>query len=461
METFVAYLLGVNVLLLLQAAYYRLFLARGQRFLWNRIFLMGGMAAALALPLLRWDAVQPVLPAPARISVLPEIVIHPGLPMSAAAPVATGWTAWDVVLLVYGVGAATALAVLLVRYMYLARLIMRGRKEPQAGYTLVTTREGIGPASFFRYIFWNAGQPLDAEGAAVALAHERCHVRQWHSLDLLAVELLKALCWFNPAIYVLRKDLRRTHEYLADQAALAVAGVDGIKRLMLLRHLGARQLAITHCFHSQIQARMKMLMHNPRRRNGIAYLLALPLAALVAACTSIGHPLDAPTSFAIVDSPATPAAKQAAAAEPVSMPYSPIFDLDNMLTEATLPLAGSGPQDKGMVCLGEMPQVLNLDSVATDGGDQPRLLNRDHVMRLVGYPEEAERKKITGKVLVKVLVDETGRVIRHQFVGESDPVLRKAVEEHASELLFQPGKKAGKPDKWWVIVPFNFGPGGC
>ena len=82
METFVKYLISLNFLLLLQAVYYRLFLARQRRFQWNRIYLLGGMAVAMLLPLVQWRVVPPSLPSPNLIATLPDIVIGTTAPAS-------------------------------------------------------------------------------------------------------------------------------------------------------------------------------------------------------------------------------------------------------------------------------------------------------------------------------------------------------------------------------------------
>jgi hypothetical protein len=498
MAAFLPYFLALNLLLLMVVAFYRGFLARQHRFQWNRAFLMLGMVAALTLPLLRWELVPislpirypvdpptttatapafippstpaPTTPAPnpAQPAIRPATVVH---------PTAT-WNAWDLGLGLYGLGVAMALAVLLWRNVRILRLIWLGQKTPQAGYTLVTTSADMGPASYFRFIFWNPEQLPDPQCSAVALAHERCHSRQLHSLDLLAVELVKAFCWFNPAIYLLRQDLRRTHEYLADQAALQVAGADGIRRLLLLRHLGPRHLAVANYFHSHIKARIHMLT-STTRKSTMHYLLIAPLAGLMVACSSFANPGNVlRDGGGGKDSTAT----QTKALE-APAPATLMIALDDVFARAKLPAGAVYDPSAGLVCLGENPQVMYIDS-AYGGGDSasvdnmPKPLNRGRIIDLIGYPEEAKAKKITGTVTVKLLVDESGHVIRHIFLNESDPILRDAVTAHVRDLLFIPGKEtigstnaldAGftlgqattKVAKWWVIVPFNFGTGGC
>lgn len=466
METYLPYFLSLNLLLILLAVYFRIFLAKQRKFQWNRFFLLGGMLAACLLPLNPWQIIPVSLPIPdsfeAPISQPTILEVSIGAiqteSIPGTTPVLPAISLTEILLWIYGLGVLISLTTLLLRNAVLLTMIRKGQKTRQNGYTLVSTSQNTGPASYFRYILWPKEIDLDAQSAAVALTHEQCHSRQLHSLDLLAMEVLKAVCWINPAVYQLRKYLRQTHEFLADQAALKVAGAAGIKRLMLMRQMGARQLTIANYFHSPVKTRLVMLTESPRRNSLLPYLLTLPLSALMVACTSHAKPAHNRIS---VES-----ATERAANSPAES-FSSLYNLDNMFLKAQIPQYSGSTLDKGIVCLGEMPQILNLDTLYDPDAspeaieNQPKLLNRDLVAEMIGYPTEAAQDSIMEKVVVKVLVDENGRVIRHQFLGENHPALREAVENHLADLIFRPGKQNGKVDKWWVILPFNFGMGGC
>jgi hypothetical protein len=488
MEKFVVYFLSVNLLLLFQALYFRLFLAKQRRFGWNRIYLLGGIAVALLLPAIRWEILPASLPETAFIRSIPEIVVGPAVKVSPAAaefapqstnsaeiialpvnstktaPVSKAtWSALDIAISVYGSGVLIAFLAFIWRNLKVIRLIWKGQKTRHTGFTLVETEAEIGPASYFRYIFWPNNPSFDAQSQAVALAHEQCHSRQLHSLDLMAIELIKVFCWFNPAIYLLRKDLRKTHEYLADQAALEVAGPDGIKRLLLMRQFGAKHLAFANYFHSHLKARIMILTEKSPRKPILQYLLVLPLAALMAACTSLAHPVEnQPTLSEYQPTTSGDSMRTETAQASAEMPE--IFSVENMLLEAQLP--GASNTKKGIVCLGRQPQVLNLDTALTlteleNVDNHPYLLNRAKVRQKMGNPKDDKAELIKGKIVVKLLVDETGHVIRHQYVQPGDQRLRDAVEAHVHDLLFKPGKENGVPTEWWVILPIEFGMPGC
>ena len=463
MEKYLPYFLSANILLLLHIAYYQLFLSRLRRFSWNRAYLLAGIGMAALLPLLRFEVVPPTLPDPSFIRTLPEILI---VPAQAQGPslATSSWTAMDYLVTGYVLGVLVSLFVLLFRNLAILRLIWNGQKSQQGAYTLVYTKAPIGPASYFRYIFWQNNHGLDAQSEAVALAHERLHSRQLHTLDLLLVEFIKAFCWFNPAIYFLRKHLRQTHEYLADQAALEIAGAEGIKRLMMMRHLGTRHFALANYFHSHIKTRIQMLTDSPKTKAIARYALVLPLAALMVACTSFGHPLESTEGYMPVDSPTVVASATTA---PEAAENASFINFDEMFLNAEIALMGEKLQQEGTVCMGVEPPILNLDSALSgqegpgDSENQPIIKNIREITEKIGYPKAAEDQKITGKVMLKILVDEGGYVMRYIVLEPSHPLLLSAVEEHVKELRFRPGLKEGKLAKWWVVVPFRFGLGGC
>lgn len=86
-------------------------------------------------------------------------------------------------------------------------------------YTIVNVHAEIDPCSFFRYIFINPTN-YDYETYEQILAHEKVHVRQRHSFDLLLAECAVILLWFNPFIWILRKEIEKNIEYQTDDISV-------------------------------------------------------------------------------------------------------------------------------------------------------------------------------------------------------------------------------------------------
>lgn len=81
---------------------------------------------------------------------------------------------------------------------------------------LVLVKEDIQPYSFLHYIFVSEAAYNTNRIEEAILDHEMTHVRQKHSLDIIALELLRALCWFNPFVYAYKRAIQLNHEFLAD-----------------------------------------------------------------------------------------------------------------------------------------------------------------------------------------------------------------------------------------------------
>ena len=162
------------------------------------------------------------------------------------------------------------------------RVIRRGRRERlDDGTILVRLPQRVTPFSWGRYIVISE-EDLADNGAAI-LAHERAHARLHHSVDLLVTDLAGCLQWFNPAMWLLRRELRAIHEYEADAAVLA-GGVDAKSYQMLLirKAVGGRWYSVANSFnHSKLKNRITMMLRKrSSRRTEARALLLLPLVGL-------------------------------------------------------------------------------------------------------------------------------------------------------------------------------------
>jgi TonB-dependent SusC/RagA subfamily outer membrane receptor len=133
-----------------------------------------------------------------------------------------------------------------------------------------------------RYVLLSAGDWSDASRREI-LAHELEHVRKGHSFDLLLIEALSILQWFNPAVWLLKRELRHVHEYEAD-ASLLQQGIDAKKyQLLLIRKAvgTARFMSLANSFtHSSLKKRIKMMLKKQSHPWAkLKYLCVLPLAA--------------------------------------------------------------------------------------------------------------------------------------------------------------------------------------
>ena len=257
--------------------FFKLLLGRETFHRLNRILILGAVVASFVLPLCVITVYREV---PAHEIVVAEAVAEAeeGLPV-------VGATAPDWRLLagaLFLAGAVATLALTLRSIGAVRRIIRRGeRREWTDGTPLVVGGEEIAPFSWGGHIVVGA-RDLAENGAAI-LAHERAHVRFGHTWDLMLTDLAGCLQWFNPAMWLLRRELRAIHEYEADEAVLD-SGVDARQYQLLLikKAAGGRWYSVANSFnHSKLKNRITMMLQKRSSRWAAAKaLLTLPLAAV-------------------------------------------------------------------------------------------------------------------------------------------------------------------------------------
>jgi TonB family protein len=201
---------------------YRVALRSERCFGYNRALLLLAPVLAAVLPLLPRPAMPLWLNSPAvavAASKTGVAVLLPVVQMSQASGPAIEWSAWTWLGAIYLAGVVLGIGRLAWQAGQLWALACRLPREVRTGYVLVYTGGRLPTSSFGRVVFWNetAGLPLADELAV--LAHEVAHVQQRHTLDVLWLEVWRAVLWPNPFAHLLLPGLRLTHELLADEAA--------------------------------------------------------------------------------------------------------------------------------------------------------------------------------------------------------------------------------------------------
>lgn len=275
--TLIDYLFKVALFLAAGYFFYHYFLRNDANFLGNRLFLLFMLPLSFLLPLAP-------LQSPFRsLAISPEALDLAAAMPAAEAPAA--WTLAAIVIALYWAGAALFLLRILLHLLHLYRLQRSHPRERLNNVTLVRVASPIPPFSFFNRIFLHAAKRFNAREMEQIISHESVHIRQLHSLDILVMELAVALQWFNPVVWLYRKALKETHEYLADREVIAQGfNADGYRLLLFEQQFGAKLFEFaSHLKQSQIKRRMFMM--NRMNRAGKApykIVLALPLVALLA-----------------------------------------------------------------------------------------------------------------------------------------------------------------------------------
>ena len=191
---------------------------------------------------------------------------------------------------VYLAGLVTGLIIITRSIFYIAGLTKKYECETVDQLKIYNTTEPGTPFSFFRSIFWDKKISLTGNQGQQIFRHELFHVKEKHSADILLMEILGCICWFNPFYYLIKKELRAIHEFLADEYAVSANNRYDYAELLVLHAISNKAPAITHpFFHNQIKRRIIMITQsNLIRRNGyISRIMALPLLFILVSAFAV------------------------------------------------------------------------------------------------------------------------------------------------------------------------------
>jgi len=285
MVEFLIYDLKVAALVAVFYMFYRLLLSRDTLHRMNRVVLLTTAVASFVLPLCVITIHHTVVIEEAPLSSPVGDTIAPlyanEAPSGAVKGAFSGAVWGTVFTVVFFVGVAVTLGHLLCSVAQVIRLVRRSERHAQADGTVVcVTDKEVSPFSFYRYIVLNR-QDFESPDSAI-MAHERGHIRLHHTLDVLLVDTLTVLQWFNPAMWMLRQDLRAIHEYEADAAVLSQGiNMRQYQYLLIQKAVSACGYSVANGIsHSTLKNRITMMLTN-KKTNRMSWLKMLAMLPIV------------------------------------------------------------------------------------------------------------------------------------------------------------------------------------
>ncbi len=288
MTPFLSYLLKANIVLLLLYGFYYLCLRRDTFYGYTRWYLLATLMAIVTLPMIDlsgWfvgsQGIEASQYIPNANVVYQYIFTHPQTE-SAIEPIATKVIPWGLILwwgwltvVIFFAGKR------IFQFISLIRLRRRYPAQHHGSQAIVSIDRNLQPFSFFGHIFLNPAL-YTAEELNEIVAHEQVHCQQVHTIDILLSEALVCLCWFNPAAWLLRNDLKQNLEYYTDRMTLRAGFNRKHYQYSLLRASGSAYQIVNHFHFNHLKKRIMMMNKKESPRILAAkYLLAVP--ALVAA----------------------------------------------------------------------------------------------------------------------------------------------------------------------------------
>ncbi|SDT21555.1 BlaR1 peptidase M56 [Mucilaginibacter mallensis] len=270
------YLMEANLYLAVFYTVYYVFLSNDTHYTLNRAYLLLSCVVSFIIPVVQLGFLKHEPQAPVVQYVNYHSVMVKPIEVTLIPP-PEKFTWQDGVFYIYLAGAAVLLLVLLFKLYQLVRITRKSNKPTNAGYKLVYLNGSNTAFSFFNFLFIGT----KADGKETIIKHELVHIHQKHSADIVFIEILKIINWFNPFIYILQYSLKAIHEYIADEKTAATE-IDALTYSSFLVHnaYGLSGSSITHSFFNYNLLKKRIIMLNQKRSGSLArlkYLLAVPI----------------------------------------------------------------------------------------------------------------------------------------------------------------------------------------
>lgn len=284
---------SATCLAVLYLVYYFL-LRKEKSFRYNRFYLLAAILFAVSFPIIEID----YNPAntPAVLNSIHQVGNEVGNEPIIEADKAYSYTItaqserpfllwWETLLIIYVTGAVLGIMRLLIRIRSFKEVVWfkrhTTRYKTKGAYFHVNTDGSTPTFSFFNYLFWDNTLVLTAQEKQQVLDHEKVHIREKHSYDIMFVELLKVIFWFNPFMYLYKSLLEECHEYLADRKVAAETGASIYSQLLVKTVFRKMGLEYGSYFgKNQTVKRVNMLSSN-KKTNFLRLLIPLPMIAML------------------------------------------------------------------------------------------------------------------------------------------------------------------------------------
>ncbi len=423
-----AYFLKINVAIALFYAFYRLFFHKDTFFHWRRMALLCFFAISLLYPLLN---IQGWIKAHEPMVAMADLYATILLPEQLVTPTQETVINWQEVIMqfakiIYWSGMLLLTARFFIQLGSIIRLHFQCSKSNIQGVRVHLLKKETGPFSFFHWIFIHPQSHTKSEISEI-ITHEETHARQYHSVDVLFSEIVCIFCWFNPFIWLMKREVRGNLEYMADHRVLET-GHDSksyqYHLLGLAHHKAAANLSNSF---NVLPLKNRIKMMNKRRTKEIGrtkYLMFLPLAAILMIVSNIEMVARTTEKFA----------------KEITLPQG------TKEKEVTKTQIKSVPDSVVFLVVEEMPDF--------PGGMKALM---DYLSENVKYPAEAHAIGAQGRVIVSFTVKKDGSIADTKVERSVNPYLDKeAMRVIAAMPKWKPGKQRGEAVNVKFTVPVAF-----
>ena len=479
MMDFLIYDGKVAIALLVFYLFYRFLLKKETFHRFNRVVLVGTAVMSFLLPLCIITIHKPIEAGP----VVPEpVVLSTDLPVQELMPLdepTLPW--WSVALtILFWAGVAFVLVRAAISILSILRIIRHGELvRDEDGCKIIVTERDIDPFSWMKYIVLSR-KDWESDHTPI-LAHEKAHIALGHSREVLLVDILSSLQWFNPAIWMLRADLQELHEYEADDAVLrAGTNIKEYQYLLIRKAVSKSGYSVANSFnHSILKNRITMMSKSKSPLSkGLRVLWLLPLVCLglVLQARTVYVPTDMygeDGNYPLFILRQWDEEKEITKAEFDQISQARIQSIEVLKDDVAKEKYGDKAANGVIVVTMKRPQELDeIVVVSYSDNDEPipfLLANPDTMPRFQGEDMDAfsiwlNRRimrpkgcKHTGTMKVSFIVDADGSVkdikVFESVCEELDALVVSLISESPK---WEPATNKGKPVAQYISIPISF-----
>lgn len=447
MSTVIIYLIKVNIAIALFLLFYRLFFSGDTLWKARRIYLNAAILMAAIYPMLSLRQFMN------EHVVIREFVVdgYVQLQELIITPEVSVFNWGGLLMGIYALVVMVLILRILVQTISIIRLHSKSHPTIVEGIRVRSLPIDITPFSFLGTIYLNPDLH-SADETRQILTHEMTHVQQLHSIDVLISELLCAIFWINPAVWLLRKEVRQNLEFLADDRVLT-SGIDTQQYQFHLLQLSCQLTSgkLTNQFNISPLKKRIIMMNQPRssKTTALKYLLIAPLLFSLIVISNAETMANSAINF-IQQEPAS-----GTMPNEISELHIIGYASANNLTVTPVqsntstpppPPAQKKEDDQVFVVVEEMPHF--------PGGDSELF---KYLSNSIRYPVAAQEAGIQGRVICQFVVDKDGSITDVTVVRSVDVNLdNEAIRVLEAMPKWIPGKQRGETVRVKYTLPLNF-----
>jgi len=272
------YLLKASAVVTLFYLCYKLFLQRETFFESNRWFLLTGLVIAFTMPFI----VIPIYVSPEPAYLQNIMITGSTIPVGTIINSEKPFDALQLIIGLYSIGTLFFLGRFIWQFGSLGFILLNNDRKKNGRYTYIKTINTTSPFSFFKWIVYNPKQFSETELKQI-LTHEKIHAGQFHSIDIILTQLASIVFWFNPFIWLYKKELQQNLEFIADQNTQEQFNCKkSYQHLLLKTSVPNYEMALTNNFYNSLIKKRIVMLHKNRSqsKNQWKYALVIPVLAL-------------------------------------------------------------------------------------------------------------------------------------------------------------------------------------